>query len=64
MPVYRLYADHPRGHGGTIHQQEQGGRRYTAEEADLLGAEAQNRATAVTGQIAQVAAQLGVVIEE
>lgn len=47
-----------------VHQQEQGGRRYTAEEADLLGAEAQNRATAVTGQIAQVAAQLGVVIEE
>lgn len=47
-----------------IYNQEQGGKRYTPEEADLLGAEAQNRATTVTGQISQVAAQLGITIEE
>jgi hypothetical protein len=43
-----------------IHAQEQAGRRFTPEEADLLGAEAQHRATALTGQIAQMAARLGI----
>jgi type IV pilus biogenesis protein CpaD/CtpE len=47
-----------------VYAEEQGGRRFTAEEADLLGAEAQNRATAITGQIAQVAGALGVTIAE
>ncbi|MBX3014709.1 MAG: hypothetical protein KF832_24530 [Caldilineaceae bacterium] len=47
-----------------IYAQENDGKRFTAEEADLLGAEAQNRATAVTGQISQVAAQLGIEIQE
>ncbi len=47
-----------------IYTQEQGGRRYTPEEADLLGAEAQNRATAVTGQLSQLAAELGVELME
>jgi hypothetical protein len=47
-----------------VYQQEQGGKQFTAEEADLLGAEAQNRATAIAGQIAQVAASLNIEIEE
>lgn len=47
-----------------IHQQENAGKRFTPEEADLLGTEAQNRATAITGQVSQVAAQLNIVIEE
>jgi hypothetical protein len=47
-----------------VYAQEQGGKRFTAEEADLLGAEAQNRATAITGQIAQVAAKLNISIHE
>jgi len=47
-----------------IYQEEQAGKRYTPEVADLLGTEAQNRATTVTGQINQVAAQLGITIEE
>lgn len=47
-----------------IYQQEQGGKQFTAEEADLLGAEAQNRATAIAGQISQVAAALNISIEE
>lgn len=46
-----------------VHTKEQGGKRYTAEEADLLGTEAQNRATAITGQISQVAGQLGVELQ-
>jgi hypothetical protein len=47
-----------------IYTQERGGRRYTPEEADLLGAEAQNRATAITGQITQLAARLSISIAE
>jgi hypothetical protein len=47
-----------------VHEQERGGRRYTAEEADLLGAEAQDRATAIAGQIAQIAGRLGVELAE
>lgn len=46
-----------------IYAQEQGGKRFTPEEADLLGAEAQDRATSITGRISQMAAQLGVEIE-
>jgi len=46
------------------HQESQQGRRFTPEEADLFNAEGQNRATAIAGQIAQVAAQLGVPVEE
>jgi hypothetical protein len=47
-----------------IYQQEQDGKRFTPEEADTLGAEAQNRATAITGQISQIAAQLDIPIAE
>jgi hypothetical protein len=43
-----------------VHAKEQSGKRYTAEEADTLGKEAQDRATAITGQIAQMAAKLNV----
>lgn len=46
-----------------VYSKEKGGKRYTAEEADLLGAEAQNRATAITGQISQVAGQLEVELQ-
>jgi hypothetical protein len=47
-----------------VYTQEQDGKRFSAEEADLLGAEAQNRATAITGQISQVAAKLNIKIEQ
>jgi len=46
-----------------IYKQEQGGKRFTPEEADLLGAEAQNRATAITGQVSQAAARLKIAVE-
>ncbi|MCC7447960.1 MAG: EfeM/EfeO family lipoprotein [Anaerolineae bacterium] len=41
-----------------LYQQEKDGKRFTAEEADLFGSEAQKRAETITGQITQVAAQL------
>jgi hypothetical protein len=47
-----------------VHAQERNGKRFTAEEADLLGAEAQNRATAIVGLITQVAAKLEIEIAE
>jgi hypothetical protein len=47
-----------------IYAKEQAGQRFSAEEADMLGAEAQNRATAITGQISQVAARLNIQIAE
>jgi Imelysin len=47
-----------------VYQKEQSGQRFSAEDADLLGKEAQDRATAITGQITQVAAKLNIKIEE
>lgn len=47
-----------------VYAQEQGGKRFTPEEADTLGVEAQNRATAITGQVTQVAGLLGITIAE
>ena len=47
-----------------VYTKEQGGYKYTPEEADVLGAEAQNRATAIAGQVAQTAAKLNITIEE
>lgn len=49
---------------GEVHTKEQGGYQHTPEEADVLGAEAQNRATAIAGQVAQIAAKLNITIEE
>lgn len=49
---------------GGIRQQEQDGKRFTPEEADLLGVEAQEQATAITGRITQIAAQLQIPIQE
>jgi hypothetical protein len=47
-----------------VYQKEQSGQRFSPEDADLLGKEAQDRATAITGQVAQVAAKLNIKIEE
>ena len=40
------------------------GRRFSAEEADTLGSQAQERAEAIAGQITQAAARLDIEIEE
>ncbi|HEU5099426.1 MAG TPA: imelysin family protein [Roseiflexaceae bacterium] len=47
-----------------VYQKEQSGQRFSAEDADLLGKEAQDRATAITGQVSQVAAKLNIKIAE
>ncbi len=44
-------------------QESEQGRRFTPEEVDTLSAEGQSRAMAIAGQIAQVAAQLGIELE-
>jgi hypothetical protein len=47
-----------------LREKEAGGRRYTAEEADTLGSQAQERAEAIAGQITQAAAKLNIEIDE
>lgn len=47
-----------------LRRQEADGRKFSAEEADTLGSQAQERAEAIAGQITQAAAQLDIEIEE
>jgi hypothetical protein len=47
-----------------LYTREQKGNRFTPEQADVLGTEAQERATAIAGQVSQAAAALGVTIEQ
>jgi Imelysin len=47
-----------------LRDREAAGREYTAEEADLLGARAQEQAEAIAGQITQAAANLNIEIQE
>jgi hypothetical protein len=49
---------------GDLHAREQAGKRFTAEQADALGDEAQGRATAIAGQVSQMAAELSIPIEQ
>jgi hypothetical protein len=46
-----------------LRAKEQSGTRFDAEHADTLGAEAQDRAEAIAGQVSQAAAQLGIELE-
>ena len=45
-----------------LRAQERAGKRFTPEQADVLGREAQERATAIAGQVSQAAARLKVKI--
>ncbi|MBB4661248.1 EfeM/EfeO family lipoprotein [Conexibacter arvalis] len=47
-----------------LRDEEAGGRRFTASDADALGGEAQDRAEAIAGQVSQAATQLGVTLQE
>jgi hypothetical protein len=47
-----------------LRKQEEGGKRFTAEEADLLGSEAQTRAEEIAGQVTQAAERLNVELQE
>ena len=46
-----------------LRDEEQGGRRFTADEAETLGAEAQTRAEGIAGQISQAAGRLDIPLE-
>ena len=47
-----------------IRDREQGGRRFSAEQADTLGSEAQRQAEAIAGQVTQAAQRLGVELQQ
>jgi hypothetical protein len=46
-----------------LRDQEASGRRFSADEADTLGSDAQDRAEAIAGQVSQAAGQLGIKLE-
>jgi hypothetical protein len=47
-----------------LYDSEQGGKRFTASDADTLGSEAQRRAEAIAGQVSQAAGQLDLELED
>jgi hypothetical protein len=47
---------------GALYKQEQTGKRFKPAQADVLGREAQERGTAIAGQVSQAAARLKVAI--
>jgi hypothetical protein len=47
-----------------LYTQEQDGKRFKPEEADIFGTEAQDRAQTITGQITQAAALLDITIQK
>ena len=47
-----------------LRKQEAAGQRFTPEQADSLGRTAQERATAIAGQVTQAAARLKVKIAQ
>jgi 4-alpha-glucanotransferase len=46
-----------------IYKREKAGHRFTPQDADTLGKQAQDRAVKVAGQVSQAAAKLGVKVE-
>lgn len=52
-----------RDYAADLRDREADGEKFTAEQADTLGAEAQTRAEEIAGQVTQAAAKLGVNIE-
>lgn len=53
-----------RGYVDDLYGQEQAGKQFKPAQADLFGSEAQQKATALAGQVSQAAALLNVTIEE
>jgi hypothetical protein len=47
-----------------LRDEEAGGKRFTAQDADTLGSEAQDRAEAIAGQVSQAAGRLGIQLED
>ena len=46
-----------------LRDEEAGGKRFTGEDADTLGSEAQSQAEAIAGQVSQAAGRLGIELE-
>ncbi len=46
-----------------LRDEEAGGKKFTADQAETLGAEAQTRAEAIAGQVSQAAGQLDITLE-
>ncbi len=46
-----------------VYAKERRGERFTAEDADLLGSEAQSRADTITGHVTQAAAKLNIALQ-
>jgi len=49
---------------GRLLSEEEGGKTFTASDADTLGSEAQRNAEAIAGQVSQAAGQLGLKLED
>src|SRR4051794_26706308 len=49
---------------GRLLTEEEGGKKFTASDADTLGSEAQRNAEAIAGQASQAAGQLGLKLED
>jgi hypothetical protein len=46
-----------------LRDKEAAGKKFTAQDADTLGSDAQDRAEAIAGQISQAAGELGIKLE-
>ena len=53
-----------RDFAGKLRKQEADGKKFTAEEADTLGTQAQEQAEEIAGQVTQAAARLNIKVEE
>lgn len=53
-----------RDFAGKLRKQEAAGKKFTAEEADTLGSQAQEQAEEIAGQVTQAAAKLNIKVEE
>ena len=49
---------------GRLLSEEEGGKKFTASDADTLGSEAQRNAEAIAGQVSQAAGRLGITLED
>jgi hypothetical protein len=47
-----------------LRDEEADGKRFTAQDADTLGSEAQDQAEAIAGQVSQAAGRLGIQLED
>jgi hypothetical protein len=52
-----------RDYAARLQAEEAAGRRFSAQDADTLGSEAQDRAEAIAGQVSQAAGRMGIELE-